>query len=79
MANEIDDFERDPKLWQTGHDPMTDAQRILLENLSNQAGEPSPDDRLTKAEASELIERLRRDVGESDEEDDTDTVLGDDE
>ncbi|MET0980092.1 MAG: DUF3072 domain-containing protein [Candidatus Saccharimonadales bacterium] len=79
MATEPDNFERDPRQWQTGHDPMTDAQRILLESLSNQAGEPSPDERLTKAEASELIERLRRDVGEYNDEDDTDTVLGDDE
>jgi hypothetical protein len=79
MDDQSNGFERDPKLWQTGHDPMTDAQRILLENLSNQAGEPSPEEHLTKAEASELIEQLRRAVGDTDADDDTDTVLGDDE
>jgi hypothetical protein len=77
MQDEDQNFERDPKLWQTGSDPMTDAQRIELEVLSNQASEPFTDGPLTKAEASEKIEDLRKKVGVNDEADDTDTVLGD--
>jgi hypothetical protein len=79
MDEENEDFERDPKLWQTGSDPMSDAQRIELEVLSNQASEPFTDGPLTKAEASEKIEYLREKIGVTDEADDTDTVLGDDE
>jgi hypothetical protein len=75
----MDEFDRDPKQWQTGGDPMTDAQRIELEVLTHQAGEPTPDENLTKAEASAMIEGLRQEVGVDSEEDDTDTVLGDDE
>jgi hypothetical protein len=79
MEDESNDFERDPKQWKTGNEPMTDAQRVELEILSNQTGEPMPDEHLTKAEASEKIEELRQEAGIDDQDDDTDTVLGDDE
>jgi hypothetical protein len=79
MNEENDDFVRDPKQWKTGGEPMTDAQRIELEHLANEVGDPSPNEYLTKAEASEQIEQLRREAGHLDEDDETDTVLGDDE
>jgi len=79
MNDENEDFERDPKQWKTGGEPMTDAQRIELEHLANEVGDPSPDEYLTKAEASEQIEQLRHEAGHTQEDDETDTVLGDDE
>jgi hypothetical protein len=79
MDTELNNFERDPRQWQTGHDRMTDAQRIQLEELSHQTANPTPDENLTKAEASELIEAYRLKLGLDTNEDDTDTVLGDDE
>ncbi|MCZ2402460.1 DUF3072 domain-containing protein [Paenarthrobacter sp. Z7-10] len=49
---------KDPEDWVTGDDPMTGSQRSYLDNLARQAGEQlSPD--LTKAEASEHIDRLQ--------------------
>jgi hypothetical protein len=49
---------RDPEEWVTGDEPMTGPQRSYLDNLARQAGEELPAD-LTKAEASEHIERLQ--------------------
>ncbi len=50
---------RDPHDWKTGDEPMTDAQRSYLDTLAKEAGEELPAS-LTKAEASEHIDRLRR-------------------
>jgi hypothetical protein len=50
---------RDPEEWVTGDEPMTGPQRSYLDNLARQAGEELPAD-LTKAEASEHIERLQQ-------------------
>ena len=50
---------RDPEEWVTGDEPMTGPQRSYLDNLARQAGEELPSD-LTKAEASEHIERLQQ-------------------
>lgn len=49
---------RDPEEWVTGNEPMTDAQRSYLDTLAREAGEELPAD-LTKAEASEHIDRLQ--------------------
>lgn len=49
---------KDPDEWVTGDQPMTDAQRGYLDNLAKQAGEQLPAN-LTKAEASEQIDRLQ--------------------
>jgi hypothetical protein len=49
---------RDPEEWVTGDEPMTGPQRSYLDNLARQAGEELPAD-LTKAEASEHIDRLQ--------------------
>lgn len=51
-------LEKDPADWVSGDDPMTEAQRSYLDTLAKQAGEELPAD-LTKAEASEHIDRLR--------------------
>ena len=52
------DLEKDPSQWVSGDDPMTAAQRSYLDTLAKQAGEELPAD-LTKAQASEHIERLK--------------------
>jgi hypothetical protein len=54
--------EKDPETWVTGDEPMTGAQRSYLDTLARDAGEQlSPD--LTKAEASEHIDRLQSKTG----------------
>jgi hypothetical protein len=50
--------EKDPEQWVTGDEPMTGAQRSYLDTLARQAGEELSAD-LTKAEASEHIDRLQ--------------------
>ncbi|MFB9314683.1 DUF3072 domain-containing protein [Nocardioides plantarum] len=54
--------EKDPHDWVTGDEPMTGAQRSYLDTLARQAGETLSAD-LTKAEASEHIERLQESTG----------------
>ena len=54
--------EKEPEHWVTGDEPMTGAQRSYLDTLAREAGERlSPD--LSKAEASEHIERLQSKTG----------------
>ena len=53
---------RDPEDWVTGEEPMTGPQRSYLDTLARQAGEEIPAD-LTKAEASEHIDRLQAQTG----------------
>lgn len=53
---------KDPEEWVTGDEPMTGAQRSYLETLARQAGEQLPAD-LTKAQASEHIDRLQEKTG----------------
>jgi hypothetical protein len=54
--------EKDPDRWVTGDEPMTGPQRSYLETLAREAGEDLPD-RLTKAQASELIDQLQDKTG----------------
>jgi hypothetical protein len=54
--------EKDPSEWVTGDEPMTGAQRSYLDTLARQAGEQLPAD-LTKAKASEHIDRLQQQTG----------------
>jgi len=54
--------EKDPSDWVTGDEPMTGAQRSYLDSLARQAGEEISAD-LTKAEASEQIDRLQDETG----------------
>ena len=51
-------LEKDPSTWVSGDEPMTAAQKSYLDTLAKQAGEELPAD-LTKAEASQHIERLK--------------------
>ncbi|EMY35082.1 hypothetical protein D477_006246 [Arthrobacter crystallopoietes BAB-32] len=55
-------IRRDPEDWVTGDEPMTDAQRSYLDTLAREAGEELPAD-LTKAQASEHIDRLQKHSG----------------
>lgn len=54
--------EKDPQEWVTGDEPMTGAQRSYLDTLAREAGETLPAD-LTKAQASEHIDRLQQVTG----------------
>lgn len=63
----------DPDDWKSGDDPMTDAQRVYLETLARQAGEPAPDSDMTKAEASEKIDEYRQEADIEDHNPDIDT------
>jgi Protein of unknown function (DUF3072) len=58
--------EKDPSEWTTGDEPMTGAQRSYLDTLAREAGETLPGD-LTKAEASQHIDRLQSATGRGDE------------
>ena len=53
---------KDPSDWVTGDEPMTAAQRSYLDTLAREAGEEIPAD-ISKAEASEHIERLQAKTG----------------
>ena len=53
---------KDPSDWVTGDEPMTGPQRSYLDTLAREAGEELPAD-LTKAEASENIDRLQDETG----------------
>ncbi len=54
--------QKDPSEWVSGDEPMTGAQRSYLDTLARQAGEQLPAD-LTKAQASEHIDRLQAKTG----------------
>jgi Protein of unknown function (DUF3072) len=54
--------QKDPADWTTGDEPMTGPQRSYLETLAREAGEELPPG-LTKAQASELIDRLQGKTG----------------
>jgi hypothetical protein len=55
-------LQKDPSEWVSGDDPITPAQKSYLDTLARQAGEQLPAD-LSKAEASEHIERLKSQLG----------------
>ena len=55
---------KDPADWTTGDEPMTGAQESYLHTLARQAGkEDEIPAELTKAEASETIDELRKTTG----------------
>src|SRR4051812_18094376 len=53
---------KDPSDWVTGDEPMTGAQKSYLDTLAREAGEELSAD-LTKAQASEQIDRLQEKTG----------------
>ncbi|MER7796442.1 DUF3072 domain-containing protein [Microbacterium sp. NPDC096154] len=63
-APDADPAAKDPSEWVTGDEPMTAPQRSYLDTLAREAGEEIPAD-ITKAEASEHIERLQQKTGRS--------------
>jgi hypothetical protein len=54
--------QKDPSSWATGDEPMTGPQRSYLSTLAQEAGEEVPEN-LSKAQASELIDRLQQQTG----------------
>ena len=54
--------EKDPSDWVTGEEPMTGPQASYLQTLCREAGEEF-DPGLSKAAASEAIERLQASTG----------------
>jgi hypothetical protein len=56
---------KDPEEWTTGDEPMTGPQASYLGTLLQQAGraESDLDPKLTKAEASRLIDELQQETG----------------
>lgn len=58
-----DNTQKDPKDWVSGDDPMTGAQGSYLKTLAEQAHQNLPEKELTKAEASELIDKMRQKAG----------------
>ena len=58
-----DALEKDPAEWVSGADPITPAQKSYLDTLARQASEELRAD-LTKAEASQHIERLKTQLGQ---------------
>jgi hypothetical protein len=55
---EQSNVEKDPRDWVTGDEPMTGAQASYLKTLCEETGEEF-DDTLSKAEASQRIDKLR--------------------
>ncbi|GAT12756.1 DUF3072 domain-containing protein [Mycolicibacterium novocastrense] len=54
--------QKDRSDWVTGDEPMTGPQRSYLTTLAQEAGEQVPEN-LTKAQASEMIDRLQQQTG----------------
>ena len=64
MVDSKSNTEKNPDDWVSGDEPMTSAQASYLKTLSEQAQEPAAfDEKLTKAAASKLIDRLREMIG----------------
>jgi hypothetical protein len=62
MADVQPNPERPTDEWVTGDEPMTGPQQSYLQTLAREAGEEPPPE-LTKAQASEEIERLQAQTG----------------
>ncbi|WP_425546301.1 DUF3072 domain-containing protein [Agrococcus versicolor] len=64
-ADPQDAAVKDPSDWATGDEPITAAQTSYLDTLAREAGEQLPAD-MTKAEASQHIDRLQSETGRGD-------------
>jgi hypothetical protein len=60
--NVTQNAEKDPENWVTGDEPITGPQESYLGTLAQEAGEEVPDN-LTKAQASEMIDKLQSETG----------------
>lgn len=65
-AGGVGDPRKDPEDWTTGDEPATGPQLSYLQTLAREAGEEVPPD-LTKAQASEHIDRLQSTTGRGDQ------------
>lgn len=54
----VENAEKDPKDWVTGDEPATGPQLSYLNTLARETGEQLPEE-LNKAEASQLIDKLK--------------------
>jgi hypothetical protein len=61
--NTASNTEKDPDDWVSGDEPITGAQASYLQTLAEQAHESVDTEGLTKAEASKLIDSLRKKAG----------------
>jgi hypothetical protein len=61
-ADSANPAAKDPSNWVTGDEPITAAQKSYLDTLAREAGEELSAN-MTKAEASEHIERLQEKTG----------------
>jgi hypothetical protein len=62
-ANNASERLAHPERWVTGDEPMTTAQEAYANTLAKEAGEEPIDEDLTKAEASQKIDELKRETG----------------
>jgi hypothetical protein len=62
MSDDARSAEKPTDQWVTGDEPITGPQASYLETLAREAGEEVPEG-LTKAQASELIDRLQSVTG----------------
>ena len=64
MSNDaqLQNPEKDTSDWVIGDEPMTGPQHSYLQTLAQEAKQEVPED-LTKAEASEAIDRLQKETG----------------
>jgi hypothetical protein len=69
MSNVDQNPEKPVEQWVTGDEPITGPQQSYLETLAREAGEAVPDG-LSKAEASQMIERLQSITGRGSQHDD---------
>ncbi len=63
MSDVTPNPERDPEDWVTGDEPATGPQRSYVRTLSQEANEDIDADELSKAEASQVIDRLQEETG----------------
>ncbi len=63
MSDVTPNPERDPEDWVTGDEPATGPQRSYVNTLSQEAGHDIDADELTKAQASQVIDRLQEETG----------------
>ena len=61
-TNTSSNAEKDTKDWVTGDEPATGAQESYVHTLAEQANEEVPE-KLTKAQASDMIEKLQKETG----------------
>lgn len=64
LPNQAQNQQKDPEDWTTGDEPMTGPQASYLQTLMQQAGQEDQfDPKITKREASEMIDKLQKETG----------------